>query len=103
MRGYGWRLMNERYYSSDNEELDEKQVEKDSKELLSKVKKGESWTDPRGIKHIPLLLNDEVVGQLFDDVEDPKSMGVASYWVGRFGVKVDLAQGKKVVGMLWLK
>ncbi|MEM3503828.1 MAG: hypothetical protein QW134_06360, partial [Nitrososphaeria archaeon] len=62
-----------------------------------------NFNNPRGIKHIPLLLNDEVVGQLFDNVEDLKSMEVASYWVGKFGVKVDLAQGKKVVGMLWLK
>lgn len=104
MRGYEWKWMNGRYYSSDSEELSEEQVEKDSKNLLAKVKKGEAWTDPTGVKHIPLLLNDEVVGQVFEEkVTDPKALEVASYWVGGFGVKVDLAYNKKVVGMLWLR
>lgn len=87
------------YYSE--REIDRNKVEKDAKALLGEVTKGEKWTNPHGVTHIPLLFDDGVVGHLWKDV-DLKSVEIGAYWIGRFGIKVELISNNEVVGMLWL-
>jgi len=80
---------------------EEQKIEKNAKDLLAKVKKGKSWTSLRGIKHIPLLVDDTIVGNLWKDV-DLKSIKIGVYWITRCCVKVELVDKKEAVGMLWL-
>ncbi len=76
-------------------------VEEKTKEILTKAKKGKGWVNPRGIRHIPLLVEDEIVGNLWEDVE-LKSLEIGTYWEKPCCVKVELLAKDKVVGMLWV-
>ncbi len=97
----GWRFgVRWGCYALDKE-LNREEVEKKTTDLLAKVTKGERWVDPRGVTHIPLLLNGAIVGNLWKDV-DLNKLEVGAYWAARFGIKVELAYNKEIVGMLWL-
>jgi hypothetical protein len=87
------------YYTE--KELDRDKVEKDAKALLAKATKDETWTSPRGVKHIPLVVDSNVVGNLWEDV-DLKSLEIGAYWAARSGTRVELVHNDKVVGMIWL-
>lgn len=80
---------------------EEQKIEKDAEALLNQAKKGKSWTSLNGIKHIPLLVGDTIVGNLWKDV-DLKSIKIGVYWITRCCVKVELVDKKEAVGMLWL-
>jgi len=101
MAPFGWKFGPRwgQYYAE--QELDRSDIEKDAKALLARAIKGEAWTNPRGIRHIPLLDGSNLVGHLWEDA-DLASLEVGTYWAGRFGVKVELVHGSRVVGMLWL-
>ena len=71
------------------------------KQTLDKATKGESWTNPRGVKLTPIMVDNQIVGQLWVDA-DLKTLTVGSSWAGRWGVNVELAKDGKVVGMLWV-
>jgi len=45
---------------------EQQKIEKDAKALLAKVKKGKSWTSLNGVKHFLLLVDDTIVGNLWD-------------------------------------
>jgi hypothetical protein len=82
--------------------MDEKEkIGKDAVGLLSKVKKGKSWTSPNGIKHIPLLLGEDIVGNLWKDV-DIKSLKIGDYWVKPCCTKIELIYKDEIVGMIWM-
>jgi hypothetical protein len=101
MPGFGWKFGPRwgSYYAE--KELDREKVEKDARSLLAKASKGDRWTDPRGIPHIPLLVSGSLVGNLWEDA-DLNSLEVGTYWAARFGVKVELVYNSRVVGMIWL-
>jgi hypothetical protein len=83
--------------------MDEKEkIEQDAKKLLSKVKKGKSWTSPNGIKHIPLLVGGDIVGNLWKDV-DIKSLKIGGYWIRPCCTKVELIYKDEMVGMIWIE
>ncbi len=48
------------YYYTDKE-VDRDTVEKDTRTLLATATKGQTWTDPRGGTHIPLLVSGSIV------------------------------------------
>jgi len=82
--------------------MEEKEkIEKAAKDILSKAKKGKSWTSPNGIKHIPLLVGEDIVGNLWKDV-DIKSLEIGSYWVRPCCTKVELIYNDEIVGMMWI-
>ena len=83
--------------------MEEKEkIEKAAKDILSKAKKGKSWTSMRGIKHIPLLIGDDVVGNLWKDI-DLKSLEIGDYWVRPCCTKIELVYKNEVVGMIWIE
>lgn len=101
MPKFGWRFGPKGQYYYTAKEVDRDKVEADTRDALAKVKKGDAWTDPRGVKHIPLLLDGDIVGNLWEDV--PLSdLKVGSYWAAAWGSKVELVHQDRVVGMLWL-
>jgi len=94
----GWRR---RIYGYSTEEVDYERIKSEAKELLSKVAKGNSWRCGCGTLHIPLVVNGQIVGELWQDV-DLGSIDIGSYWYSRKGRKVQLVSNKQVVGFLWL-
>ena len=101
--GWGWRYGPRAYgYSSGNTEVDRSKVDALAKETLSKAIKGQTWATPAGVKHTPLLVDNQVVGQLWED-SDPKTLIIGSFWAGPWGTNVELVKDGKVVGMVWVK
>ncbi|MDA8284764.1 MAG: hypothetical protein M0Z42_16075 [Actinomycetota bacterium] len=56
---------------------------------------------PAGRRHTPLVVNDQIVGNLWEQAGFP-TLEVAAYWAAPFGVKAELTHDKKIVGMLWV-
>jgi hypothetical protein len=83
-----------------DKELDRTKVENEVKALLAKAKKGESWTDPQGVHHTEILVNDEIVGNLWEKRDDLHKLEIGGYWTARSGVKAELVHAGKVVGMV---
>jgi hypothetical protein len=103
--GWGWRFGPPAHgYFSDVEEgtVDYGKVDAAAWQVLSKAAKGEIWTTPGGAKLTPLLVNGQIVGQLWEDL-DPKTLTTGSFWAGPWGVNVQLVKDGKVVGMIWVK
>jgi len=100
--GFGWRFgpRYQDYYSG-------RQVARDKVEAavradLARATKGAQWTNPRGIAHIPLLVDGQIVGNLWRDANLTK-LEIGSYWAGPFGQHVELVVNGEVVGMIWVK
>jgi hypothetical protein len=100
--GFGWRYGPgfHGYYSG--QEVARDKVEAAVKAALAKAKKGTAWTSPRGVKRTPIMIDNEVVGSLFEDA-DLTTLQVGSYWAGTFGQQVELLSGTRVVGMMWVR
>jgi hypothetical protein len=97
--GFGWKQGPRGYYSG--EEVPREKIEADAKALLQKAATGAEWTSPRGVKHIQVLVDKEIIGHLWERVE-LKTVEVGASWTGRWGHHVQLEKDKKVVGMIWL-
>jgi hypothetical protein len=85
-----------------DKEVDRSTIERDVKSVLAKAKKGASWTDPHGIHHTEILVDDEIVGNLWEKRDDLHKLEIGGYWTASFGIRAELVHGGKVVGMLWL-
>jgi hypothetical protein len=99
---WGWRYGPRIYGYSSGTEVDRGKVDAAVKETLSKVTKGQIWTTPGGTKHTPLLVDNQVVGQLWED-SDPKTLTIGAFWAGPWGVNVELVKDTRVVGTVWIK
>jgi hypothetical protein len=99
---WGWRYGPRTFGYSSGAEVDRGKVDAAVKETLSKATKGQLWTTPAGTKHTPLLVDNQVVGQLWEDA-DPKTLIMGAFWAGPWGVNVELVKDGKVVGMIWVK
>jgi hypothetical protein len=97
--GFGWKQGPRGYYSG--EAAPREKIEADAKALLQKAEIGADWTSPRGVKHIQILVDKEIVGHLWEKV-DLKTVETGASWTGRWGHQVQLEKDKKVVGMIWL-
>jgi hypothetical protein len=100
MPGFGWKFRGGHYYT--DESVPASKVEAKLKEALSKAKKGHTWTDGRGVKHTEIVVDNEIVGNLWEDA-DIASLKLGSYWVTPMGIKAELETKDKVVGMTWLQ
>lgn len=101
--GFGWRYNSGAggYYSGKNAVAPEK-METAAKAELAKAKKGTPWTSRMGVTHTPILIDNEIVGQLWEDADLTK-LQIGSFWAAPFGQKVELVNGNRVVGMLWVR
>ena len=70
-----------------------------TKAVLDQATTGDVWVDPRGQRHIPILVGGAMVGSLWEDA-DLATLEAAGSWAAPFGAKVELAHDGKVVGML---
>ena len=92
-RGYG-------YYSG--VQVERSKVEKAVAASLRKVTIGQRWTMPNGVAMTPMLIDGQVVGQLWQQA-DPKTLALGTYWAGPWGVNAQLIDNGAVVGMMWVK
>jgi hypothetical protein len=99
---WGWRYGPRAYGYSSGAEVDRSKVDAAVKETLSKATKGQLWSTPAGTKHTPLLIDNQVVGQLWEDA-DLKTLIMGAFWSGPWGVNAELVKDGKVVGMVWVK
>ena len=99
MRYLGWKRGPKwGYYSDAN--VDREKVESEARELLAKANKGDRWVSPNGMTHIPIVVDNAIVGKLWKDT-DLKELEIGSHWIARFGVNVELVKNGEVVGVLW--
>jgi hypothetical protein len=99
---WGWRYGPRAYGYYSGAEVDRGKVDAAVKETLSKATKGQLWTTPAGTRHTPLLIDNQVVGQLWDDA-DLKTLIIGAFWAGPWGVNVELVRDGKVIGMVWIR
>jgi hypothetical protein len=99
---WGWRYGPRAYGYSSGAEVDRGKVDAAVKEALSKATKGLTWTTPAGVKHTPLLIDNQIVGQLWED-SDLRTLIIGAFWAGPWGVNVELVKDSKVVGMVWVR
>jgi hypothetical protein len=99
---WGWRHAPRGYGYFSGTEVDRGKVEAAVKETLSKATKGQAWTTPAGVKRTPILVDNQIVGQLWEDA-DPKTLIIGAFWAGPWGVNVELVKDGKVVGMVWVR
>jgi hypothetical protein len=57
--------------------VDRAKVDAAVKQTLDKAAKGETWTNPGGVKLTPILVDKEIVGQLWENA-DPDPIGPAA-------------------------
>jgi hypothetical protein len=99
--GWGWRPAPPYGYFS-GKQVDRSKVDAAVKQTLDKATKGQSWTNPGGVKLTPVLVDNQIVGQIWEDA-DPKTLTIGSFWAGPWGVNVQLVKDGKVIGMVWVK
>ena len=97
----GWKWKVGRFGYTLENEPDYEEIKAKTKELLEKAVKGNAWRNPRGVLHVPLVVENQIVGELWEDL-DPKELEVGSYWFGKWGTKVQLVKDGRVVGFIWL-
>ena len=54
-------------------------IEDRARQMLVAARKGRSWVTPRGVTRWPILVNDELRGSLWENVDLP-TLGFGDYW-----------------------
>lgn len=80
-------------------QVDASKVAAAAKEQLGKATEGQNWTAPNGAKLTPILVDNQIVGQLWQSA-DLTALDVGSYWQGPWGINVQLLKSGQVVGMM---
>ncbi|KAB2919068.1 MAG: hypothetical protein F9K29_07565 [Hyphomicrobiaceae bacterium] len=99
---WGWRHAPHGYGYFSGVEVDRGKVDAAVKQALSKAIKGKTWSTPAGVKHTPILVDNQIIGQLWEDA-DLTTLIIGAFWAGPWGVNVELVKDGKVVGMVWVK
>lgn len=76
-------------------------IEDRARQMLVAARKGRSWVTPRGVTRWPILINDELRGSLWENVE-LHSLGFGDHWQAGDSARIELTHGRRVVGMLWV-
>lgn len=76
-------------------------IEDRARQMLVTARKGRSWVTPRGVTRWPILINDELRGSLWENVDLP-TLGFGDYWQAGDGARIELTHDGRVVGMLWV-
>ena len=98
MPKWGWKRFGFGYATRN---VNYEEIKQKAKDLLSKAKKGEEWTGRCGAKHIPIVVDDEILGEIWKE-EDLNSVEIGSYWSSPRGTKIQLVKNGEVVGFLWV-
>jgi len=78
------------------------QVEVAVKVALAHATKAVAGRNPVGGAHIPILVDNHIIGNLWQDA-DLSKVKIGSYWRGPLGEHVRLVRGDQVVGMIHLQ
>ncbi|WP_048147793.1 hypothetical protein [Palaeococcus ferrophilus] len=97
----GWKWKVGRFGYTVEKEPDYEEMRAKAREVLSKAIKGAAWRCRCGSLHVPLVVEGQIIGELWEDV-DPKEVEVGAYWFGKWGTKVQLVKNGRVVGFIWL-
>ncbi len=95
----GWKIGRHGYIVS--AELDYERIKNYVKDVLSRARKGNVWRCRCGSIHIPLIVNNEIVGEIWEDVSLDK-IEAGPYWYGRNCGKVHLVYNGRIIGFMWL-
>ncbi len=82
-------------------DVDYEHIKSEAKDILEKAEKGAAWQGKWGSVHMPIVVNGQIVGELWEDV-DLKELEVGAYWLGKWGRKVQLVKDGRVAGFIWL-
>lgn len=85
--------------NSSGAQVDASKVAAAVKEQLGKATQGQNWTAPNGATMTPILVDNQIVGQLWQSA-DLTTLDVGSYWQGPRGINVQLLKSGQVVGMM---
>jgi hypothetical protein len=96
-----WRHAPHGYGYFSGVEVSRAKVDAAVKEVLSKATKGKTWSTPARVKHTPILVDNQVIGQLWEDA-DLTTLIIGAFWAGPWGVNVELVKDGKVVGTVWV-
>jgi hypothetical protein len=77
-------------------------VETSARRLLATARKGRPFTTPRGVKRIPIEINGETYGTLWEDA-DLASLAFGAHWESQGGMRVELVRDGRVIGMMWVE
>ncbi|AMQ19589.1 hypothetical protein [Thermococcus peptonophilus] len=77
------------------------EIKSRAKEALQNASKGTPWQNFWGPVRIPIIINGQIAGQLWEDV-DLKEVEIGTYVQGMWGTKVQLLKDGRVVGFLGL-
>ena len=97
----GWRWKIGRFGYTTDSEPDYEKIRAEAKTLLEKAIKGEAWRSRCGTLHIPLIVEGNIIGELWEDTEI-KDLDIGTYWYGKWGIKVQLTKNGRIVGFIWL-
>ncbi|QCK85621.1 hypothetical protein E8L99_07480 [Phreatobacter aquaticus] len=78
------------------------QVETSARQLLATARKGRPFTTQRGVKRIPIEINGETYGTLWEDT-DLGLVGLGAHWESQGGMRVELVRDGRVIGMMWIE
>jgi len=95
----GWKI---REFGYATEEVDYEKIKSQAKEILSKASKGQLWKCRCGTTHIPIVVNNQIVGEMWRNV-DLNSVEIGNYWYSPIGKKVQLVSNGEIVGFIWLE
>lgn len=76
-------------------------IEDRARQLLAVARKGRSWVTPRGVTRWPILIQDELRGSLWENV-DLQSLTFGDHWRTGDSARLELMHDGRVVGMLWI-
>jgi len=97
----GWKWKVGRFGYTMEKESNYEKIKAKAKELLEKATRGAVWKCRCGTTHISLLVDGEILGELWEGV-NPKELEVGAYWYGKWGTKIQLVKDERVMGFLWL-
>jgi hypothetical protein len=98
----GWKFARFGYIGPEFKEPSYEEIQKKVSDLLSKATRGTPWHGKWGSTHIPIVVDGQIVGEIWEDV-DLKELKPAAYWLGKWGYKVELVKDGRVIGFLWLQ
>jgi len=76
-------------------------IEDRARRLLAVARKGRSWVTPRGVTRWPILIQDELRGSLWENVE-LQALTFGDHWRTGDSARLELMHDGRVVGMLWI-
>ncbi len=72
------------------------------KEILSKSSKGIGWKSKCGYTHIPIVFNNQIIGEISEDL-DLETLSIGSYRYSKNCIKIQLIRDGEVVGFICLR